>query len=136
MPIKQEDRVLYRGLQTPDGTIIVSHNRHDFVTHTDKIDGLEYMLDGGLDYARTYGRGKIIEVRDTDDYEEVRKFFTRGSRGKKMDEELKWVPLEKMSNEHLKNVIDYCLLYGGVQYLDIYEYELEYRKDRNIIIED
>ena len=34
-------------MRTPDGTIIRSRHRHDYVTHKD-ANGSEYMLDGGL----------------------------------------------------------------------------------------
>ena len=36
---------------TPDGTVLQSHHRHDYVSYIDK-NGLEYMVDGGHDYLR------------------------------------------------------------------------------------
>ena len=38
--------ILSNRLKTPDGTILESLHRHDYVTHTD-ANGKEYMLDGG-----------------------------------------------------------------------------------------
>src|SRR5689334_8761224 len=43
--------IIHRALITPDGTHLVSHWRHDFVSHTDK-NGKLYFLDGGLNYPR------------------------------------------------------------------------------------
>lgn len=37
--------------QTPDGTILISKHRHDYVEYTDK-NGDYYMIDGGNDYVR------------------------------------------------------------------------------------
>lgn len=43
--------ILYNAIQCPDGTIIESTYRHDWVQHIQE-DGREYFVDGGLDYQR------------------------------------------------------------------------------------
>ena len=48
--------ILSSRMRTPDGTILESCYRHDYVTHTD-ANGKEYMLDGGLDYVRSSANG-------------------------------------------------------------------------------
>lgn len=45
-------RQIYKGIKAHDGTILVSHYRHDYKTYTDK-EGRFYMIDGGQeDYVR------------------------------------------------------------------------------------
>ncbi len=39
--------ILCNRIQTPDGTILTSHDRHDFKSYVDK-NGYEYMVDGGV----------------------------------------------------------------------------------------
>ena len=48
--------ILSSRMKTPDGTILESINRHDYVTHTD-ANGKEYMLDGGCEYVRCSANG-------------------------------------------------------------------------------
>ena len=52
-------------MRTPDGTILESKHRHDYVTHLD-ANGKEYMLDGGLAYVRSsaYGDEEMLTVYD------------------------------------------------------------------------
>jgi hypothetical protein len=53
-------------LQTPDGKILESKHRHDYVEHRDK-NGKFYFLDGGLDYARVSANGDEIYMQEWDD---------------------------------------------------------------------
>ena len=48
---KEEPVLILSRIQTPDGTVLTSYHRHDYVTHTD-ANGEEYCLDGGNDYQR------------------------------------------------------------------------------------
>lgn len=47
----KEKKLIRNAIQCPDGTIIESKHRHDFVLHRQE-DGREYFVDGGLDYQR------------------------------------------------------------------------------------
>ena len=49
--------------QTPDGTILISKHRHDYVEYTDK-NGDYYMIDGGNDYVRKSVNKKKKSIKD------------------------------------------------------------------------
>ena len=136
----EEPRLILSKIQTPDGTILTSHHRHDYVTHTD-INGETYMLDGGNDYQRTSVNKesfKDLSIWSDAPYEIIRENFHRGGRGKNGDEPLEWVPLSEMSDEWVKNCIEYNDNLGmGKSYANyLYCKELRYRQRMGIKIED
>jgi len=139
--LKNKNRkIILNRIKTPDGTILISHHRHDFNTYLDK-NGLEYMVDGGTDYLRRYVHEEapyeeLTLYHDTP-YEEIRKAFARGGRGKDGTEPLVYVPLCEMNDEWLNAVIDYiglenCLVKDTIP--NLYIQEIEYRKTNNISI--
>lgn len=93
---------IYRELTTPDGTILVSRHRHDYVTHEDE-NGKHYMLDGGLNsgYFRysTNGDESIMTIYAHDDFEIVRKYMYRWNTNRK-----EHVTLENMEVDWLDNI--------------------------------
>lgn len=118
-------------VQTPDGTILWSRYTHDYVTHQD-VNGEFYMIDGGPSiYTRTSVNNtpfKSLYVFDTDSWEKQRQVILRGTfdaKGYRV-----WIPLAKLSNDHIKNLIK--------DYPDrsSYKKEFEYRKENNIQIEE
>jgi hypothetical protein len=160
----KEKRIILNQIKTPDGTILRSMHRHDYVTHKD-ANGLEYMVDGGIDYLRrtvhqsnlTIGLrikkfflkvlGKTwkdpleyteLSIYDDDPFEVIRENFCRGGRGKDGLQPLTWVPISKMSNDWLKACIKYNndRGLGGSFPSKMYRKELKYRKINNISIED
>lgn len=135
--MKQKDRILFRSLTTPDGTVLISHNRHDYVTHDD-ANGKHYMLDGGLDYCRctVHGDEIITTITDADPFELIRDNFYRGARGKSGDQPLKWIKLSEMTDEHLQATIEYCFTHRATLYVDIYEEEQKYRQNNELRIEE
>ncbi len=134
-------RLIVNRIQTPDGTILTSHHRHDYVTYTDK-NGLEYMVDGGLEYARrnVHESAPYIELSVYSDapFEIIRENFHRGGRGKDGTKPLTWVPLAKMSNAWVEGCVEYNTKLGMADSFatKLYLQELEYRKINNINIED
>jgi hypothetical protein len=133
-------KLLVSRIKTPDGTILHSKYRYDYVIHTD-ANGEEYMLDGGNDYQRVSVNiepFKDISLYDDSPFEEIRKAYCRGGRGKNGDQPLKWVPLCEMSDEWLKNCIKYNDELGLSKSIStsLYYKELEYRQQMGITIED
>jgi hypothetical protein len=106
---------------------IVSYHRHDY-----KICSCpnEAMVDGGTDYLR-YGAKNMSKIKQfavyTDnDFEIVRKYATRGSRGKDGKQPLKYIPICEMDDDYLEAVLDY----GGADWhIDLIKKEIEYRKN-------
>ena len=97
----EEPKLILSRIQTPDGTILTSYHRHDYVTHND-TNGEEYILDGGNDYQRISVNKepfKDLSIWSDAPYEIIRQSFHRGGRSKNGDEPLKWVPLSEMSDE-------------------------------------
>lgn len=105
---------------------IVSRHVHDYVTCDCPNSA---MVDGGLDYAR-YGAmdmKKIVhhEVYADEDFEKVRQYATRGSRGKDGLQPLSYIAIKDMDDEYLEAVLNY----GDAEWhLDLIRKEIEYRK--------
>lgn len=59
-------RILRNAIRTPDGTVLESTHRHDFICHKDKKTKKRYCVDGGYDYIKRTG--------DAFDYEELSVF--------------------------------------------------------------
>lgn len=106
--------------------IIVSHHRHDYNTCSCPNEAI---VDGGTAYLR-YGakdmsKIKLFTVYADDDYEIVRKYATRGSRGVDSKQPLTWIAICDMEDDHLEAVLDY----GGADWhMDLIRKEIEYRK--------
>ena len=133
-------QIVSNRIKTPDGTILTSYHRHDYVTHID-ANGETYMLDGGNNYQRTSVNiepYKDLSIWSDAPYEIIRENFHRGGRGKNGDEPLKWVPLSKMSDEWVKNCIEYNDKLGMSKSYANYLYckELKYRQRMGIKIEE
>jgi len=100
-----ERQIVYNGLKTPDGTIINSVHRHDYVTHEDK-NGKHYMIDGGLDYVRRSVNGdeETITIYADDEFETVRQYFRWGrnyDKDKNLLPKTEWVILKDITDYHL-----------------------------------
>ena len=138
--MKERQLILSR-IQTPDGTILTSYHRHDYVIHLD-TNGETYFLDGGNDYQRVSVNKesyKDLSIWTDSPFEIIRQSVYRGGRGKDGKQPLKWIPMNEMSNEWLENCITYDIANGyssSATHIKLYEQELEYRKVNNIFIED
>ena len=99
--------MVVNALRTPDGTLLISRHRHDYVTHED-VNGNQYMIDGGLDYIRSSANGD--EVYETvymeDGHDVVREHLTWGTYGKDGDQPLEYVLIKDMEDGHLQACLD------------------------------
>ena len=105
--IKEKPKILSSRMRTPDGTILESKHRHDYVTHTD-ANGKEYMLDGGFDYVRCSANGdeEMLTVTSDDSHEVIREAVKWGTYGKDGDEPLKYVTISGLNPYHLRAILD------------------------------
>lgn len=136
-----EKRIILNQIKTPDGTILRSMHRHDYVTYADK-NGLQYMVDGGNEYLRRNRHDDApyeeLTVYEDAPFEVIRENFHRGGRGKDGRQPLTWVPMSEMSDAWLKA----CIIYNEERGLGesfankMYEKELAYRKEVGISIEE
>ena len=115
--------------KTPDGTLLWSKHRHDYVSHTDAVTGLTYAIDGGSDYTRLIGKSEdLIDlcVYNTNTIEEIREVFHWGSYGKNGDECLHYILLKDLTEEHINAVLR-TQTQLGTWVKDLFIRELEYR---------
>ncbi len=131
--------------RTPDGTLLWSKHRHDYVNHEDS-NGDYYFIDGGNDYIRM--SKNEIPMKDEcvyadDPFEEVRQNEFRGALIKEDNGNMyhKFIPIRCMSDAHLCNTITYVL--KGVKelkhydiHLHLYVKELMYRLERGLFLGD
>lgn len=104
-----EKQLIYNAIRTPDGTVLVSYHRHDYVTHLD-TNGETYFTDGGTEYIRRSVNkvpAEDLSLYDDEPFEVIREHVYRGGRGKSGKEELKYVKLSEVGDEWLGAIIDY-----------------------------
>ncbi len=131
-------KLIRNSIKTPDGTTLISRSRHDYHTYTD-ANGLEYMVDGGLNYLRRnlhFDHPYIETSLYTDEPHEVlRKEITWGvrSRGELgyMDK-LEYVPIAHLSRAHITNII--ADGYTG-SYVDLMIKEINWRDEHETVSE-
>jgi len=99
--------ILNNRMKTPDGTILESIHRHDYVTHTD-ANGKEYMLDGGFDYVRCSANGdeEMLTVTSDDSHEVIREVVKWGTYGKDGDKPLCYVKVADLNPYHLRAILE------------------------------
>jgi hypothetical protein len=102
--------IMCNRIRTPDGTIIESKHRHDYVYHLD-ANGFTYSVDGGKDYLRrlwTEGAplAQEMSVYSDEPHSLIREVTKWGTRGVNGDEPLRYVPLMEMSDDHIKACLD------------------------------
>ena len=133
---KDNNRILIANrIQTPDGTILWSRFTHDCVFYED-ANGERYMLDGGNDLYRRVSdnveKAKDVSIYDDADWETQRQYRLRGTFDQ--DGHRVWVPLAKLSNDHLNAILEYNKendqLLGNLPILK----EMAYRKKNDIEI--
>lgn len=119
-------KILHSQLTTPDGTVLVSRYRHDYVSYTD-ANGKFYFLDGGNSYIRSslHADANYVTLSTEDPHIVVRNYLEWGTYGINGDEPLHQVTLANMNTGHIKAVLD--SLHSEHPYIPYYKEELLYR---------
>ena len=127
------EKYLANRIRTPDGTILESMHRHDYVTYID-ANGKEYMVDGGLDYLRRNIHDDApyteLSVLSTDEHSVIRESFKWGTYGIDGKQKLKYVILKDMSWDHIEAILEtQTQLRDHVR--QVFVNELDYRGKNN-----
>jgi hypothetical protein len=130
---RKHRQLVLNQIKTPDGTILTSNHRHDFVSYTDHKTGKTYAVDGGLDYARRVYDNFDYEEQSVyldDPYEMVREAFTWGSYGKNGDQPKHYIKLCDLTEEHINAILE-TQTHISDWVRELMEKELNYRKQLN-----
>lgn len=127
-------QILLNSIRTPDGTVLVSRNRHDYRTHEDK-NGEQYMVDGGNDYLRRWVNIEPYEelsvYYEEGNHDHNRSYCSWGTFGKNGDEPYRTISVVAMETDHIKAVLETQNHMNPI-YRKIMEEELKYREENGI----
>jgi len=98
-------QLVYNAIKTPDGTVIESKHRHDYVTYED-ANGFLYMVDGGMDYIRRNVNKKDpyteLSLYSDEPHEKVREAVRWGTYGKEGKDPMTYKRICDMTTDHIK----------------------------------
>jgi len=124
-----ETRLLLNRIKTPDGTILTSYNRHDYLTHKDTITKEVLMVDGGNDYIRRHvGTYEELSVYDDGSHITRRSALHWGTRGKDNKQPLTYKPIKDLDSDHIEAILRTQTQLSEF-YKGVFKEELKYRFD-------
>ena len=130
--------ILFNAIKTPDGTILSSKHRHDYVAYEDTKTGKVYAVDGGADYFRCIGDMSDCEdlsITSLTPFSDIRERFHWGSRGVNGDEPIKMLRLSSLTNKHIEAILKNVFQNREGTFKKWFTEELEFRKENDINIE-
>lgn len=130
--------ILFNAIKTPDGTILSSKHRHDYVAYEDTQTGELYGVDGGADYFRRIGNVSDCEdlsITSLTPFSDIRERFHWGSRGVNGDEPIKMLRLSNLTNKHIEAILKNVFQNREGTFKKWFTEELEFRKENDINIE-
>lgn len=126
-------KLLANRWQTPDGTVLHSKYRHDYIYHKDK-NGQTYIVDGGNDYIRTSVNDsasmKDLCVYSDGTFELEREWVLWG---RNYDKDMKrlpkteWTPIKDLDTDHIYEILKLNI---PDSYRRLMEEEIVYREDQ------
>lgn len=102
----KQEQIVYNAIRTPDGTLLVSRHRHDYLTYKDQ-NGLTYMVDGGFAYLRRNHHpegphAEELSVFIGDGFDKVRESFEWGAQ---RETGLTYIKLCDLETDHIKAIL-------------------------------
>ena len=103
------NNIILNAIETPDGTVLISRNRHDYQSHTD-ANGKTYMVDGGFDYLRrsAHTDAKELSLYDDQPHSVQRETLVWGTYGLNGDQPLQYKTIASMETDHIEAVLVNC----------------------------
>lgn len=111
--------------KTPEGEILQSKHRHDFVQSGN------YFVDGGLDYIRLTPGLEDLCVYSDSPHEDKRESFKWGTYGKDGKQDLQWITLKDMTTDHVLAIIETQVKYISPHVLEMFKDEVKFREKNN-----
>lgn len=131
-------KILVNKWETPDGTILESKHRHDYVEYVDTVSGENYAVDGGLAYLRCSMNKVPMKshcIYSDDDIEKIRGHFKWGSYGKLGNQPLHYILLKDMTDDHIHAILE--TQFHIPEYIkEVFRDELTYRLFSDITIKE
>ena len=133
-------KILVNAWKCPDGTILESRHRHDFVSHVIPVNGAAdkvYFVDGGTNYCRVSGEGiEFVGCYDTDPHEKIREVLSWGSYGRDGKQEKHYILLKDLTDEHVDAILRTQSHIKDTPIEKVLKDEQEYRKVNKIVVKD
>ncbi len=122
-------RILLNRIKTPDGTILTSYNRHNYVEYKDTLTKEVLMVDGGTDYLRrNVGTYEELSVYDDGSHITRRSAVHWGTRGKDGKQPLVYKLLKDLDSDHIEAILKTQHQISDF-YKEVFKEELKYRFD-------
>jgi hypothetical protein len=137
--IDEEYIILFNAIKTPDGTVLSSTHRHDFVAHKDEITNKVYGVDGGSEYFKRIGDFydcEDLSITNKTAFEEIRSRFHWGSYGVNSGGPLVMKRVSELSNSHIVAIIENVFKDKRSVFKSWFDLELLYREEHDINIEN
>jgi len=129
-----QPRLLVNRWMCPDGTILQSKHRYDYIDYVDK-NNQYYSVDGGTLMSRVSGELTSLCLYTDDEHAEIRMFFCWGSFLKDYRNDKVWIPLFKLGDSHIQAIIE-TQKHIPAHIKELFLNEVEYRKQHGITVEE
>lgn len=101
-------KIVFNRIRTPDGTLLTSTHRHDFVAYLD-ANGCKYVVDGGLDYLRRSYPSDFppdeLSIYSDASFDVIRESVAWNIESAS-DHSPHWVAIEQLDTKYIRQILD------------------------------